>query len=138
MNPVVMVVDDDRGIENLLSVMLKINGYHPITAPNGYVALNMLNSCPLPVLILTDYSMPALNGCEFIESLSHRSHLTNIPVVIITGSDVDEIKLPKTNNYKGLIKKPFKIGAVLEKIKLLTAAEDTTSSTYPSLKRELS
>jgi CheY-like chemotaxis protein len=119
-----MVVDDDNGIANLLSIMLKGNGYFPITATNGSVALEMLKHCPLPSLILTDYSMPVMNGCEFIEHIAQQSHLQHIPILIMTGSAIEDLRLPNTQNFKGLIQKPFKISTMLENIHYFTVTAD--------------
>lgn len=129
MGPVIMVIDDDRGIADLLSIMLKSNGYTPITASNGSVALNLLKHSPRPMLILTDYSMPVLNGCELIEILSNYSGLQHIPAIIMTGTAIDDLRLPTTNNFKGIIPKPFKISTVLDTIRYYLAYEDYNSST---------
>lgn len=126
-----MVIDDNSSIAQLLSIMLKSNGYTPITAPNGLAALDTLKTCPLPALILTDYAMPVLNGCEFIENISVHTKFKDIPVVIITGSAIDDLKLPKTGNFKGIIQKPFSIGTVLETIQDLTASDEYSSSVCP-------
>jgi two-component system chemotaxis response regulator CheY len=116
LKPVVMVIDDDSGISNLLSILLKNNGYTPITASNGSAALDTLKNCPVPSLILTDYSMPVINGCELIENISGQGHLGNIPILLMTGSDITDLKLPTTSNFKEIIPKPFKINTLLETI----------------------
>lgn len=119
MKPVVMVVDDDPGVANLLCTMLKRHGYIPMTASNGYEALKTLldSPSPSPNLILTDFSMPILNGREFIEKMSVLNELKDIPVIMMSGSNIDEIDLPQTTNYKGLLQKPFKINTLLEFMK---------------------
>lgn len=113
MKPVIMIVDDDYAITHLLSIMLKNHGYTTITAPDGSVALETLKVCPLPALIITDYCMPILNGNELIENLSSQSMFKNVPIVIMTGSQIDDITLPNTPNFKGIIKKPFNMEIIL-------------------------
>jgi CheY-like chemotaxis protein len=119
LGPVVMIIDDNSSIAQLLSIMLQNNGYTPITAPNGLAALDLLKNSPRPSLILTDYLMPSLNGCEFIEHISAKSLYKNIPVVIITGSAIEELRFPTTNNFKGIIMKPFNINTVLNTVRHL-------------------
>lgn len=116
MNPVVMVVDDNSSIAQLLCIMLSTNGYTSISASSGLAALEMLETCPVPALILTDYAMPNLNGSEFIEIISSQPQLKDIPVLIISGSPIEDLKLPTTKNFKGLIQKPFTISNVLETV----------------------
>ncbi len=129
MGPIIMIIDDDRGITDLLSVLLKSNGYTPITAANGSAALNILKRSPLPLLILTDYSMPLLNGCGLIEILSRYSTLQNIPVIIMTGTAIENLRLPNTNNFKGIIPKPFRLCTVLDTIRHYVTYKDCNSST---------
>ncbi|RNC28915.1 MAG: Phosphate regulon transcriptional regulatory protein PhoB [Candidatus Dichloromethanomonas elyunquensis] len=130
MNPVVLVVDDDCGISSLLSILLTNNGYTPITASNGSAALDTLKNCPTPSLILTDYSMPVLDGCKLIENISLQSHLQDIPILLMTGSDINDLKLPTTSNFKGIILKPFKISVLLESISCYIQGKDCKPSAY--------
>lgn len=130
---VVMIIDDDKGIANLLSLVLKTKGYDVITASNGIAALNLLKTCPLPEIILTDYCMPVLNGCQFIESISKNDRLKNIPVFIITGSIVEYIRFPRTDNFKGIIQKPFEIDTIIHIIQEYVNSSDSyNSSVFPA------
>ena len=70
MQPVIMVIDDDNTITELLATVIEKYGFTPITASNGRAALDILDQIPPPVLIITDYSMPLLNGRELILPLS--------------------------------------------------------------------
>ena len=123
-----MIIDDNSSIAQLLSIMLKNNGYTPITAPNGLIALDLLKSSPRPSLILTDYLMPGLNGCEFIEHISAKSPYKNIPVVIITGSAVEDLRFPTTKNFKGIIMKPFNNDTVLNTVRHLIPENECSNS----------
>lgn len=125
MRPLIMVIDDDKGITNLLSIILRKHGYTPITASNGSAALEILKHNPLPRLILSDYCMPVLNGCKLTEKLSEQPCLKDIPVVIMTGSAMDCLRVPKTDNFKKIIQKPFNIIELIDIINSLTSAEYT-------------
>jgi len=117
LTPTVMVIDDNQEIVNLLSILLKIHGYKSISAPNVPTALDYLKRGTLPSLILTDYAMPVLNGCDLIEYLSRQSQFKAIPVFIITGSAIEDLRLPSTINFKGVIHKPFKLNTILKIVK---------------------
>ena len=116
MKPLVMIIDDDCGIVNLLSVILKNNDYDVLTASDGISALNLLNGNISPDIIITDYGMPRLNGSELIEKIYNYKKLKDIPAIIITSSDPQSIDLPRTANYSGIVYKPFKIDTILQKI----------------------
>lgn len=65
----VLVVDDDRGVRDLLTYMLADLGYETICAQNGQEALELLRhavaaGCP-PDVILLDLDMPVMDGREF-------------------------------------------------------------------------
>lgn len=113
-----MVIDDDHAITNLLSTLLKKYHYTPITACNGSVALDTLKYCLLPTLILTDYCMPVLNGCELVEALSRQPAYRDIPVIMFTGSSIEDLQLPRTSNFKGIIQKPFELSSILDAINI--------------------
>jgi len=107
------VIDDDNSITELLATIIEEHGFTPITASNGKAALDILDEIPPPTLIITDYSMPVLNGRELIETLSLKPGYERIPVIMITGSSVPDIQLPVTCNFKGLILKPFDLASIV-------------------------
>jgi len=118
-----MVIDDDNSITKLLAIVVEEYGFTPITASNGKVALDILDKIPPPTLIITDYSMPQLNGRELIEILSLKPGYEQVPVVMITGSSVPDIQLPSTCNFKGVILKPFDLALIAGVIAKYTGGE---------------
>jgi len=112
LQPVIMVIDDDNTITELLATVIEKYGFTPITASNGRAALDILDQIPPPVLIITDYSMPLLNGRELILALSLKPGYEQIPVVMITGSSAQDLQLPNTCNFEGVILKPFDLATI--------------------------
>lgn len=130
MKPLVLIVDDDSEIVNLLSIVLKNNGYNVISASNGIDALNLLSCNFYPDIIITDYCMPRLKGSELIESIYTCDDLKDIPVVILTGSDLASDNLPRTANFRGIISKPFRVNTFLQTINDILKEKDLSSSVY--------
>lgn len=60
--PVVLVVEDDPGIRDLISLVLAEAGYEVRLAEHGEDGLDHLRREPLPDLIMTDLLMPVLDG----------------------------------------------------------------------------
>lgn len=61
----VLVVDDDRRIQNLIQRALVERGYSVIVAANGMMALDRLENAGESIdLLLTDVVMPGMNGAE--------------------------------------------------------------------------
>ena len=62
-------------------------------AANGKEALAVLqnkNKADLPQLILLDINLPDISGIDLLTSIKKDKNLSNIPVVILTGSNVDQ------------------------------------------------
>ena len=84
-----LIVDDDQHILELAEFAARALGcFHPIrTAANGHDALAKIKADRrLPDAILTDLSMPGMDGFEFIAALKGRDETRRIPVVMFSSS----------------------------------------------------
>ncbi|MCX6142605.1 MAG: hybrid sensor histidine kinase/response regulator, partial [Ignavibacteriales bacterium] len=83
---VVLVVDDDEGVRVLHSRYLKkmYPDAHVMQASNGKEAFSLAKQYK-PRIIVTDYSMPEMNGYEFLNLLKGDPTTKPIPVFVITG-----------------------------------------------------
>ena len=83
---VVLVVDDDEGVRVLHSRFLKkmYPDAHVMQASNGKEAFALAKEYK-PRIIVTDYSMPEMNGYEFLGLLKGEPTTKHIPVFVITG-----------------------------------------------------
>jgi CheY-like chemotaxis protein len=66
--PLVLIVDDERVIADTLSVILSNKGFAIMTAYDATTALELASVIP-PDLLLTDVSMPGMNGIELAIAL---------------------------------------------------------------------
>lgn len=78
----VTVVDDEKVIAETLAIILRAQGYIVKTYADPLKALECLGS-PFPDLLLTDISMPGLNGIEL--ALTLRVRCPDCKVLIFTG-----------------------------------------------------
>lgn len=102
-----LVVDDDTATLSLLQKYFASKGWEVVAAPSALDALSML-SYDLD-LIITDYDMPGLSGFDFRLMVSRRFPL--IPVIGITGETTEE-KSKYMPIFQGVLKKPFRMGAL--------------------------
>jgi DNA-binding response OmpR family regulator len=77
----IMVVDDDKGILNLLKRFLASLGYETILADNGEEALQRMNE--KPEIVILDIMMPGMNGFEVLDKIKEQTPSTE--VIVITG-----------------------------------------------------
>jgi CheY-like chemotaxis protein len=100
----IMVVDDDRLNRELLSKVLRQEGYQVLEACDGDLALKILQAFPCD-LVITDFLMPILNGIEFVKQL--RSLQPQIPIIFMTGylSAISDKKI--VDEVAEILAKPF-------------------------------
>jgi twitching motility two-component system response regulator PilH len=88
----IMVVEDSVTDRQVLSEILKKNGYEVITAENGEEAVNKADQLK-PDLILMDVVMPGTNGFQATRSITKNEATRHIPVIICSskGQETDKI-----------------------------------------------
>lgn len=77
----IMVIEDDRLLQELYCSVLSANGYTPIPASDGLEAFDILDDTHVD-LIITDVMMPRMDGFTFTQALREAHYTT--PVLIIT------------------------------------------------------
>lgn len=112
----ILVIDDQESMRSIISQMLKDKGHAVTTANDGEEGLNLFNQDPASFnLILADVNMPRIDGFEFLKEV--KSAHPQTPVILITGINEDAAKyMGKEYRADGVIKKPFKVEAVLAEI----------------------
>ena len=78
----ILVVDDQELICELISECLKNDGHKTNIAANGREALELFRKAPAD-LVLTDQSMPGMNGVQLSVAIKELSPQT--PVILLTG-----------------------------------------------------
>jgi CheY-like chemotaxis protein len=78
----ILLAEDDDRLRELMALQMESMGHIVETAGNGNDALDKLHAAPFDV-IMTDLSMPRLNGTGFAEAA--RQGEGKIPVIMITG-----------------------------------------------------
>lgn len=86
---IVLLVDDDRTIRELTQLILEGANYRVLPAANGVEALNYFRTAQQPDVLLTDLSMPIMDGVELVQAL--RAQGFGVPVVLLSGYDSPEI-----------------------------------------------
>lgn len=79
----ILVVDDDLGTRLAISDFLEATGYSVVMAENGVEGLRLIEKYQ-PHLIVTDVTMPQMDGYELIRQVRLRPALRLLPVVFLT------------------------------------------------------
>lgn len=91
----ILLVDDSQTVRQVMSSMLKNNGYEVITAVDGVDAWNQLNDLSSQIdvdLVLTDINMPNMGGLELIKKIKSDQRFEDIPVITLTSESETNIK----------------------------------------------
>src|SRR5215207_1086624 len=81
----ILVVDDYSTSQRLLGFILRQNDRIVLTAIHGLGALEQLAGRPID-LVITDLSMPEMDGMTLLQELRANPRFQNLPVIILTGS----------------------------------------------------
>ena len=79
----VVVVDDDREIQEIVTFVLSRNGFDVVVASNGQQLQDVL-ATTMPDLIILDVMMPGIDGYQIFASLRENMTTRHIPVIIMT------------------------------------------------------
>lgn len=116
----VFIAEDNPILLEGLERALTANGYRVDTAADGKAAIEMLQSEPLPDLLLLDVMMPRMNGIEVLDHVRADTRTAELPVLLITaaaeevvpGSNLDSLGVD-------VLMKPFRLNELLSRIEAL-------------------
>ncbi len=101
----ILIIDDDPIVIRELRIILKKENYYLKYALTGSEGLQILSTY-FPDLIFLDLRMPGIDGFKVLEEIQKRDNLKNLPVLIITATDLTENeKRGLSKNVKGVITK---------------------------------
>lgn len=110
----ILVVDDEVQIARVLKTSLQAQGYEVKTAPDGETGYNAAMDW-LPDLIVTDLSMPAMNGIELCRALRERSQ---IPIIVLSVRGEEKNKVDALDaGADDYVTKPFSVNELLARVR---------------------
>lgn len=103
----ILIIDDKPAIGQLISIYLG-NEYETQIFLSAVLAAEWLQRGNVVDLIISDYSMPEMNGFEFLMLLKGNEFFKQIPIIFLSGEDnsTTRIKLLE-NGADDFILKPF-------------------------------
>jgi len=108
-----LVVDDDPGIVDILSISLTESGYEVDEAHDGIEAVEKLRNNSYDVAII-DAVMPGMNGAEVCKFI--KSHFPTTYIIGISGYP-DSLEKLKNEGADICFTKPFRIDQIKRAIK---------------------
>ncbi|VAX18001.1 hypothetical protein MNBD_NITROSPINAE04-148 [hydrothermal vent metagenome] len=85
--PQLLIVDDDEKVRKLIMAYVDPLDVYVKQAVNGSEAIETLKLF-VPHLIITDISMPVIDGLQLLEHIRGNPAIKSVPVIIMTGTDI--------------------------------------------------
>ena len=117
----ILIVEDDAAVRELVSVLLRTNGFHAVAAEDGLEALHLLRTVRrraprTPCLVLLDLVMPRLSGHEFRRAQLDDPSVANVPIAIMSGV-IDIEQRARTLGAVASVAKPIDFDRLLDVVK---------------------
>jgi two-component system phosphate regulon response regulator PhoB len=115
----ILIIEDDRGLTNVLECNLKREGYETIVAHDGQEGLRKAQTL-LPDLILLDTMLPGLSGFDVCRELRSGDRTRDMLIIIISAKseEADQI-VGFSLGADDYVTKPFHVKVLLQRIKAL-------------------
>ena len=116
----VCVIEDDEGTRNIVRDLLTDEGYKVIQAGTGLEGKQILDVSAERMIVVLDYRLPALDGCDLLEIVAQDEYLRERHTFIMMsaspaktvedcGEAIDELDVP-------IVPKPFDIDDLVEAV----------------------
>lgn len=88
----ILIVEDEKPLRDTLRDMFVESGYEVEVAENGAEALEIVLTSQ-PDVIITDISMPVMDGYEFVQEIKKHPEGAKIPILMLTAKVSEEEKI---------------------------------------------
>jgi two-component system, cell cycle response regulator DivK len=114
----VLVVDDEEDSREVARLMLEMAGASVTTAVNGAAAIDKIQSGAVkPHFILSDLSMPVMDGWQLIQQLQEDRATSVIPVIALTAHAMHgDRERALAAGFRNHITKPLSAGKFIEQL----------------------
>jgi two-component system phosphate regulon response regulator PhoB len=125
--PRILIIEDERGLTDVLGYNLAREGYEVLVAHDGQEGLRKAQM-QLPDLVVLDLMLPGMDGLEVCRHLRAGEQTRTVPILMLTA------KAEETDQVVGFsmgaddyVTKPFSVKVLLQRIKALQRRVDTGS-----------
>jgi len=119
----ILVVDDSPSVRAVLSDMLEEEGYKSMEAADGQEGMKLVDYIKFD-LIITDLTMPVMDGFEFIRQAKKHPNCKFVPIVVLTSEeDTQRLQEAKNAGASTSLTKPFKANQLRAMLKMVVGGK---------------
>ncbi|MBE6756806.1 MAG: response regulator transcription factor [Ruminococcaceae bacterium] len=128
----IIVADDEARIRRLVCDFLKKEGYEPLEADDGDVALEIFQKNPDTALMIVDIMMPNMDGWTLCREIRKTS---GVPIIMLTArsQEFDEL-MGFEAGADDYVTKPFSPAVLMKRVELLIRRTSNSSNSYKNCK----
>ncbi|SIO56731.1 two-component system, chemotaxis family, response regulator CheY [Singulisphaera sp. GP187] len=116
----VLIVDDSRAVQSILTRILVGLGFEVHVASHGREGLERLAEIDRIALALVDWTMPEMNGLEFVRAVRTRHEYDGLRLMMVTAeTDMDRVVDALEQGADEYLMKPFTKDMIVQKLELL-------------------
>lgn len=116
----ILVVDDSSETTDMLSKLLQMEGAQVQTARSGVEALALAEDRTFD-LIISDISMPEMDGYQLLKKLRKLPPMNGVPALALTGyGRITDVDRAKREGFAGHFTKPLDVDKLLAAVRELT------------------
>ena len=112
----ILVVEDNLDTRELIHLHLKTEGYDVVTATNGQEGLYMAGA-EHPDLILTDISMPEIDGLELVRQLRAQSEFATLPILVLSAFGDSQLNEAIRAGANRALNKPVHFDGLIDEVR---------------------
>ncbi len=117
----ILIVEDSRTQAEQLKYILEDHDFHVVATRNGREALDALRQRK-PTLVITDITMPEIDGYELCRRIRADEQLAELPVILLTAlADPEDVFKGLECGADNFITKPYEQAHLLARIQYLLA-----------------
>lgn len=113
----ILVVDDQKGIRDILRKVLREAGHDVAEAEDGAAALALARAQPFN-LVITDIIMPEMEGIETIATMKRER--PNVKILAMSGGGrakiMDFLAVAQKTGADAILEKPFRKNELLDRV----------------------
>jgi len=113
---IILCVNDNEQELSIMSFMLNTNGYRVVPATNGQEAIELFSGMQVD-LVLTDYTMPQMNGNQLVNRLKQIA--SHVPMILLGDTQAMGGQMHMADAM--IAKKQCTTQELLERIKIMSA-----------------
>jgi two-component system CheB/CheR fusion protein len=115
----VLILDDTEDTAETFQALLELEGAHVLVATSGSRALALLREHRVD-LVISDLSMPDMDGYEFMRAMRAEPALRDVPSIALSGmAREQDMQRAREAGFSDFMTKPVTLELLGERIELL-------------------